>query len=97
MIGVDEEHGTMLYKVDPAGLSVPFRAIAVGSKYSEANALLERKIKKKMPTTREETLELALTVLTQSVGSDLRASDIEVAEVSFQDTNFKKGSLEEHF
>ncbi|KAF0991660.1 hypothetical protein HZS_3164 [Henneguya salminicola] len=89
MIGVDDEHGAMLYKVDPAGLSVPFRGISVGAKYVEASALLERKIKKKMPATREETLEVALAVLIQTVGADLKATDIEVAEVSFQDPNFR--------
>ncbi|KII70160.1 Proteasome subunit alpha type-6 [Thelohanellus kitauei] len=89
MIGIDDECGAMLYKVDPSGLSVPFRAISVGAKQSEANALLERKLKKHPPLTKKEVVELALTVLLQAIGADLRSTDLEVAEVSFQDPLFK--------
>ncbi len=46
LVGCDEEHGPQVYKVDPAGQSLGYRAIATGSKEQEAVTALEKQWKK---------------------------------------------------
>ena len=46
MIGWDEEKGAQLYRVDPAGFFCGFRACSAGTKQTESNNYLEKKIKK---------------------------------------------------
>lgn len=45
IFGVDEELGPLLYKVDPAGYYVGYRACSAGSKETEATNFLEKKFK----------------------------------------------------
>ena len=46
MIGWDQEKGAQLYRVDPAGFFCGFRACSAGTKQTESNNYLEKKIKK---------------------------------------------------
>ena len=46
LAGCDEEHGPQIYKVDPAGQSLGYRAIATGAKDQEAVTQLEKAWKK---------------------------------------------------
>jgi len=45
LIGIDEEIGPALFKCDPAGYFVGYKACAAGEKEQEANSWLEKKIK----------------------------------------------------
>lgn len=57
VVGVDEELGPQLYKCDPAGYYCGFKATAAGVKQTEATSFLEKKIKKKLDWTFEQTIE----------------------------------------
>ena len=46
---VDDEDGPQLFKVDPAGHYLGFRACAAGSKEQEANNFLEKRVKAMQP------------------------------------------------
>jgi len=122
LIGIDEEtRKPQLYRCDPAGHYLGFKACAAGAKEQEANNYLEKKVKalelkhketkekeksgkeskteakteeKGAPTSDEpaftykEALENAIMALQHVVGSDLKATDIEVACVTLANPRF---------
>lgn len=89
LIGLDPEYGAMLYKTDPAGFMCGFRGIAIGTKDRDANIILEKKMKKKLPSTHQETIELALLCLQIALGTDYKAREVEVAQVTFKNPKFQ--------
>jgi len=58
LIGTDDRKGPMVYKTDPAGYYCSFHAIAVGTKQTEANTYLEKKLKKKKEYSKDEAIEV---------------------------------------
>mmetsp|Transcript_5820 Transcript_5820/g.6556 ORF Transcript_5820/g.6556 Transcript_5820/m.6556 type:complete len:247 (-) Transcript_5820:174-914(-) len=88
LIGIDEERGPQLYRVDPAGHYLGYKACAAGQKEQEANNFLEKQIKKGDPMTFERTVEIAITTLQTCVGSDLKPTDLEVAVVTKENPRF---------
>lgn len=82
VVGYDTEKGVQLYKTDPAGFVAGFKACSAGVKQLEANNLLEKKIRRKPPTTYEETIELAIQSLSAVLAMDLKASELELGVVS---------------
>ena len=61
VVGLDEELGPQLYKCDPAGYYCGFKATAAGVKQTEATSFLEKKVKKKLDWTYEQTIEVVRT------------------------------------
>lgn len=51
LVGIDAEHGPQIFKIDPAGYYVGFRATAAGVKQTEATNFLEKQFKKSSTTT----------------------------------------------
>ena len=45
LIGCDEEKGAQVFKVDPAGHYLPYKAVATGKSEAEAMNFLEKKVK----------------------------------------------------
>lgn len=58
LIGIDDRKGPMVYKTDPAGYYCSFHAISVGTKQTEANTYLEKKLKKKKEFSKDEAIEV---------------------------------------
>lgn len=58
VVGLDEEFGPQLFKCDPAGYYCGFKATAAGVKQTEATSFLEKKVKKKLDWTYEQTIEV---------------------------------------
>lgn len=63
LIGIDEERGPQIFKLDPAGYYVGFRATATGQKQQESMNHLEKLFKKdegsiKLP--KDEVVEVRL-------------------------------------
>jgi 20S proteasome subunit alpha 1 len=83
-IGQDEGGAApQLYKVDPAGHFLGYRACSAGSKEQEAFNQLEKHFKtlESSDLTHDQTLEAALVSLQEVLGADLRPTDVEVALV----------------
>lgn len=62
VVGVDEESGPQVYKCDPAGYYCGFKATAAGVKQTEATSFLEKKVKKKLDWTFEQTIEVTTSI-----------------------------------
>ncbi|CAB4256738.1 similar to Saccharomyces cerevisiae YGL011C SCL1 Alpha 1 subunit of the 20S proteasome involved in the degradation of ubiquitinated substrates [Maudiozyma barnettii] len=84
-IAMDEEQGPVIYKTDPAGYFVGYKATATGPKQQEITTSLENAFKKRLGTqdgldedTWEKTVEFAITQLIDSLGTEFTNKDIEV-------------------
>jgi 20S proteasome subunit alpha 1 len=60
LIGIDEEVGPQLYKIDPAGSYVGFKACASGTKETEAINFLEKKFKTNPKLDANQTIQVIL-------------------------------------
>lgn len=85
LIGIDEEKGPQLYKVDPAGYYIGYTATAAGQKETEAMNFLEKKMKAKSDLNYDETVQLAITTLQTVLSAEFKASELEVAVVRSDD------------
>ncbi|KAG1467253.1 hypothetical protein G6F56_004510 [Rhizopus delemar] len=95
LIGYDDEFGPQLYKCDPAGYFVGYKATSAGAKQQEALNHLEKKLKKNPELNMEDTIELAITTLSTILAVDFKASEIEIGVVTKDDTNFRTLSTDE--
>lgn len=91
IVGMDEEFGPQVYRVDPSGQAVGFRCISTGSKEQEAMTQLEKHYKKKEGNwDKKETIETAIQVLQTVISADFKANEIEIGVASADDVRFKK-------
>ncbi|KAI9597335.1 nucleophile aminohydrolase [Syncephalis fuscata] len=89
LIGVDDENGPMLYKCDPAGYYVGYKATGAGSKQQEVISYLEKKLKREPELNFEETIELAINTLASVLSADFKPTDVELAYVTSDDRQFR--------
>ncbi|CAG8746877.1 21819_t:CDS:2 [Cetraspora pellucida] len=95
LIGYDEERGPQLFKCDPAGYYVGYKATAAGAKQQESLNHLEKKLKKDPQLNLEDTVELAINTLSSVLSADFKATEIEVAIVTRDDPKFRTLSVVE--
>ena len=93
LIGVDDEKGPQVFKVDCAGHFLPFKATATGSKEQEAVNFLEKRVGDMPEYSPSETVRQAIMCLGHVLGSDFRGSEIEVAVIEGKVGKFR--TLEE--
>lgn len=82
-ISVDEELGPSIYKCDPAGYYVGYKATATGPKQQELTSALEKYFKKKKSDHLEEeswekVVEFGITQMIDSLGTEFNNKDLEV-------------------
>lgn len=82
LIAIDEERGPQLFKVDPAGYYVGYKATSVGAKETEATNFLEKKYKNNPQYTYDECVQTAIAALQNVLSEEFKASEIEVGVVS---------------
>ncbi|CAI2183222.1 3794_t:CDS:2 [Funneliformis geosporum] len=95
LIGYDDERGPQLFKCDPAGYYVGYKATAAGAKQQEALNYLEKKLKKDPVLNFEESVELAINTLSSVLSADFKPTEIEVAIVTKDDPRFRTLSTTE--
>lgn len=82
IIGIDEERGPQVFKLDPAGYYVGFKATSTGQKQQESMNHLERLFKKdegeSLKLNKEEVVESAITALSSVCATDFKATEIEI-------------------
>jgi len=83
LISVDGEMGPQLYKCDPAGYYVGYKATASGPKQQEALNHLEKKLKNKEHAGEnwEDVVELAISTLSTVLSVDFKKNELEVGIV----------------
>lgn len=59
LVGHDDELGPQLYKCDPAGYYVGYKATSAGAKQQESLNYLEKKLKKNPELNMEDTIEVS--------------------------------------
>ncbi|XP_051578707.1 proteasome subunit alpha type-6a [Myxocyprinus asiaticus] len=89
VLGVDEELGPQVYKCDPAGYYCGFKATAAGVKQTEATSFLEKKVKKKLDWTFEQTVETAISCMSTVLAIDFKPSELEIGVVTTEDPRFR--------
>ncbi|KAI9330568.1 nucleophile aminohydrolase [Zopfochytrium polystomum] len=95
LIGYDDEAGPQLFKCDPAGYFVGYKATSAGAKHQEALNHLEKKLKKDPQLGFEDTVELAITTLASVLSIDFKSSDIEIGIVTKDAPAFRTLSVAE--
>lgn len=89
LIGYDIEVGPCLYKTDPAGYFCGYRAVSVGPKQIEANAFLEKRLRKNQELEHDEVIKLAISCLSTVLGIDFKPIEIEIGVVSEDEPKFR--------
>lgn len=100
VIGMDEEDGPSLYKCDPAGHYVGYRACAAGAKEQEALNFLQNKFKAgdgnaQIELSEQDTIQTAIAALQNVLSADFKPEEIEVAVVSKTNPKFHLLSAKE--
>jgi len=98
-IGIDPEQGPLLYKSDPAGYFIGYKAASAGAKEDDANTWLENKFKKKLVLDQKQTTQMAINCMQTILATELKKTDIEVGIVTSEDPLFRRlaeDQIEEH-
>ena len=92
-MSIDDETGPQLFKVDPAGYYVGYKACAAGAKEQEAINHLEMKFKSDPDLSYDETVQTAIAALQSVLSEDFKSSEIEVGVVRCGETGPKAGQF----
>lgn len=94
LISVDSEYGPQLYKCDPAGYYVGYKATASGPKQQEALNHLEKKLKNKdcAEGSWEDVVELGISTLSTVLSVDFKKSELEIGIVGGPKAGDKEGA-----
>lgn len=82
LIGVDEEKGAQVYKVDPAGHYLPYKAVASGKSEPEAMNFLEKRVDELPGLDENGAIEMAICAMQYVLSTDFKSTEIEVGVVS---------------
>eukprot|EP00249_Psilotum_nudum_P027366 c34944_g1_i1 orf=317-1057(-) len=95
IIGIDEELGPQLFKCDPAGHYVGYKATSAGLKEQEVVNFLEKKMKVNTQLSYDDTVQTAISALQSILLEDFKPMEIEVGVVKTEEPAFRILSTEE--
>jgi 20S proteasome subunit alpha 1 len=95
LVGIDEDSGPQVFKVDPAGYFIGYKASAAGAKQQEALNHLEKKFKKESALSEEDSIELAINTLATVLSTDFKSTEIELGIVTRGKREFRVLSEQE--
>ena len=81
LIGVDDEKGAQVLKVDPAGHYLPYKAVATGKAELEAMNVLEKRVDELSTLDENRTIEMAIVAMQYILSTDFKSAEIEVASI----------------
>jgi 20S proteasome subunit alpha 1 len=83
LIGGDDEKQAQVFKVDPAGSYMPYKAVAMGKAEAEAMNFLEKKVDDfPSMTAEEDVVECCITAMQHILATDFKSNEIEVGVVT---------------
>jgi 20S proteasome subunit alpha 1 len=83
LIGVDDERGPQVFKIDPSGHILPYKAVSSGKSEAEAMNYLEKKVDLIQAGLSEaDTVELAISTMMYVLSTDFKGSEIEIGVVA---------------
>lgn len=91
IIGYDNElEKPELFKVDPAGYFVGFKATSAGTKQTESINYLEKKFKiENLSLSYDQIIELAIETLSNVISTDFKSNEIEIGVIRKDNQEFK--------
>ncbi|GBP15799.1 Proteasome subunit alpha type-6 [Eumeta japonica] len=99
LIGMDLEGAPCVYKTDPSGYYCSYAAVAAGAKATEANAYLEKKLKKRTTLSADDAVQLAIACLSAVLAVDFKPNEVEVGLVTRDHPEFRvlsEGEIDRH-
>ncbi len=91
LVGIDPERGPQIFKIDPAGYYVGFRATAAGVKQTEATNFLEKQFKKSSAasssTTAADNISSTTTATPAAADANASATDTAALEAEYVSSN----------
>jgi 20S proteasome subunit alpha 1 len=95
-VGIDEEKGPQVYKVDPSGFSMGYKAIAAGTKDQDAINYLEKQYKKKTEGwNNDEAVQTAISCLQNVISTEFKSNELEIGIATTDHQFFRKLTEEE--
>jgi 20S proteasome subunit alpha 1 len=86
--------GPQVFKIDPSGHFLPYKAVATGKAEPEAMNFLEKKVGEFNSLDTNGTIEMAMTAMQYVLSTDFKSTEIEVGIIS-NDEKFRILSDEE--
>mmetsp|Transcript_7477 Transcript_7477/g.25287 ORF Transcript_7477/g.25287 Transcript_7477/m.25287 type:complete len:246 (+) Transcript_7477:95-832(+) len=94
LVAMDEEKGPQLFRIDPAGHFLPYKAASIGTREQEATNFLERRVEQLTTMDDAATVQLAIQAMQSVLATDFKGSELEVGVVT-QDASFRTLSAAE--
>ena len=82
LVGVDDEKGAQVFKVDPAGHYLPYKAVATGKAEAEAMNFLEKRVAELGGLSENGAIEMAISAMQYVLSTDFKNNEIEVGVIS---------------
>jgi 20S proteasome subunit alpha 1 len=83
LIGADDEKHAQIYKIDPAGSYMPYKAVAMGKSEQDAMNFLEKRVSEfSLLKNESDIVECAITAMQHILSTDFKSSEIEVGVIS---------------
>ena len=71
-----------MFKIDPAGTFLPYKATATGKSEQEAMNFLEKRVNEFGEMNENDTIEAAISTMQHILSTDFKAAEIEIGVVT---------------